>query len=119
MKLFGRGWVAHRVAFELCSGTAPKAMVLHQCDNRPCCNPSHLFEGTNDDNMKDMVSKGRARTGSRPGAENGNAKLTDFEIAEMRRAHEEVGFYDWELAKAFKIGRSSVGRILRQETHKL
>lgn len=35
---------AHRVAFTLATGEiAPGEMVLHSCDNPPCCNPSHLF----------------------------------------------------------------------------
>lgn len=53
---------AHRTAFELAGGVVPPGRhVLHLCDNPPCCNPSHLFVGTNLDNIADKVSKGRAR----------------------------------------------------------
>lgn len=40
--------------------TIPKGMhVLHRCDNPPCCNPDHLFLGTQADNNHDSISKGR------------------------------------------------------------
>jgi hypothetical protein len=55
---------AHRYAFELWRGEIPAGMhVLHTCDNRACCNPSHLFLGTAKDNMRDMWAKGRGPRG--------------------------------------------------------
>jgi hypothetical protein len=34
-------------------------LACHTCDNPPCCNPAHLFPGTNSDNVQDALSKGR------------------------------------------------------------
>lgn len=34
--------------------------ALHRCDNPPCVNPDHIFIGTHQDNMADMLRKGRA-----------------------------------------------------------
>lgn len=34
-------------------------LCLHKCDNTKCINPSHLFIGTQTQNMKDMIKKGR------------------------------------------------------------
>lgn len=55
---------AHRFAWELIVGEIPEGMcVLHKCDNRACCNPDHLFLGTQQDNMQDMHKKGRGPKG--------------------------------------------------------
>ena len=65
----------HRVAYKIFVDSIPEGMcVLHACDVPSCCNPSHLFIGTQKDNMIDMVTKGRAVDNS--GEENGSSKLT-------------------------------------------
>lgn len=56
----GRSYIAHRLAWELHHGSPPgKLCVLHRCDIRHCCNPSHLFLGTRGDNIRDAVRKRR------------------------------------------------------------
>lgn len=52
---------AHRVAYEVTYGeiTDPNMRVLHRCDNPPCCNPNHLFLGTQSENIWDAMKKGR------------------------------------------------------------
>lgn len=51
---------AHRVAWMSEFGPIPPGMqVCHRCDNPPCCNPAHLFLGTQRDNIHDMIAKGR------------------------------------------------------------
>lgn len=51
---------AHRAAWVVTFGPVPDGLqVLHRCDNPPCCNPAHLWLGTNMDNVLDKVAKGR------------------------------------------------------------
>ena len=82
---------AHRVAWELHHGRAvpQDTMVLHHCDNPPCCNPAHLFLGTQRDNMQDCARKGRQVFQQHPerapiGERNIKAKLTWVAVAEIR-----------------------------------
>jgi hypothetical protein len=56
------GGTAHRMAWALAHGELPPAdmVVRHACDNPPCCNPAHLILGTQAENHRDMVVRGRA-----------------------------------------------------------
>jgi hypothetical protein len=53
---------AHRYSFQVYRGDIPKGyFICHTCDNPPCINPDHLFLGTQKDNVRDMISKGRKK----------------------------------------------------------
>lgn len=99
---------AHRAAFALANGGIdPSLMVLHACDNPPCCNPKHLSQGTALDNMTDCRSKGR-----RPPIEAiGTARLTErdaFEVHALFRA----GRTREAIAEKFGVTRHTIVRVL-------
>lgn len=53
---------AHRVSWVIHKGSIPDAyFVCHSCDNTSCVNPDHLFLGTRQDNINDMMIKKRSR----------------------------------------------------------
>jgi hypothetical protein len=54
----GRQELAHRIAFLLANGRWPDH-ALHECDYPLCCNPAHIFDGTQAENLADMRRKGR------------------------------------------------------------
>jgi hypothetical protein len=60
ISLDGKMIGAHRASYLLHNGFIdPSLQVLHSCDNPKCVNPAHLSQGTNLDNVKDMLAKGR------------------------------------------------------------
>ena len=54
-------FMAHRISYRLVKGPIPEGyVVMHMCDNRACVSPLHLTIGEQQENMKDMINKGRA-----------------------------------------------------------
>jgi hypothetical protein len=70
---------AHRVSWCLANpgASTEDSLVLHACDNPPCCNPAHLSLGTDLENVAQMVERERGASGEK----NGNTVYTDKFIA--------------------------------------
>lgn len=103
---------AHRVAYELFKGPIPDGMcVCHTCDNRRCCNPSHLWLGTNADNIRDKVDKGRHVQGERQWS----AKLNNDKVRKIRELA-STGLSAPKIAERFGVGNTTVYQVINQ-TH--
>lgn len=63
MSVGSRAHTTHRLVMYLEAGRvlSSSEVVCHQCDNPPCCNPGHLSIGTQKENIRDMLNKGRGR----------------------------------------------------------
>lgn len=110
----GKNTYAHRIAYELSHGVIPDGMyVCHACDRKLCVNPAHLWIGTTDDNMADMVAKGRSAHGER----NGRAKLAKDDVWAIRTRY-AAGETQAALAREWGLGRSTVSGIVRHQTWK-
>lgn len=97
---------AHRISWELLVGQVPESkLVLHKCDNPLCVRPSHLFLGTQQDNIDDMFKKGRANKAK--GIGHGMAKLTPDKVIDIRRSTLTHG----NIAAIYRISRTSVTLI--------
>lgn len=110
----GTSYQVHRVVYELEHGPIPDGLlVLHRCDNPPCVNPAHLFLGTNQDNVNDMLQKGRERRGET----HHNAKISTQQVLELRQQF-AAGRSAASLARAFGVDPSNVRLIVLGKTRK-
>lgn len=110
----GRQILAHRAAYFVGNGHIFTGdLICHKCDNPSCCNPAHLFAGSQADNMADMKAKGR-RKGVGAGEDNGRAKLTRA-IAGAIRAERDNGALLKHLSAKYGVSNSTISRVCRGE----
>lgn len=100
---------AHRVSFLINVGPIADGLrVCHSCDNPPCVNPAHLFLGTQADNVRDMVTKGRKFV--MRGEGHPNAKITLADVAWIRWARGYAGVPYGRIGRAYGIGKAAARR---------
>lgn len=118
----GRRTNAHRIAFELATGERPprEAVVCHRCDNRACCNPAHLWLGSQGDNVRDCRDKGRARGTFNGGARHPRhtAKLTQEQVEWARSAYAD-GMRQTAIAAQLGVHSATISRLVRGERRAL
>lgn len=88
--------------------------VLHKCDVRHCCNPDHLFLGTNVENMHDRNQKRRQAYGIR----HADAKLTDDLVREARRMYALGTWTYGKLSDYFNVADTVIRKAVVGETWK-
>lgn len=103
----GKAVTASRVSYILYHGVDPgELFVCHTCDNPGCVNPEHLFLGTNLDNVKDRISKGR------PAGR--YSSLTEERVTEIQKFiydHQNLSLR--EIARRLDESRATVQRIAK------
>ena len=123
---------AHRVSYFIKNGPIPNGMfVCHSCDNPGCFNPSHLWLGTQKDNVHDCIQKGRSQCKNKralgekhwtkdpdkkskiSGCQSYQSKLTKDQVL-LIRASKETGV---ALAKRFNVTASAISYVRTRKTY--
>jgi len=116
IKRGGKCLKAHRHAYSEINGPIPKDMIVcHSCDNPSCINPDHLFLGTHKNNSDDKISKGRDRYAIQTGQKNGNSKLTENDVSEIRRLISE-GITNKKIAEMFNVTQQNISIIKHKKS---
>ncbi len=134
----GQRLLAHRVALFLHSGVDPFPLcACHSCDiryppsdftSRRCCNGSHLFQGTRDENFADMFRKGRVASGDRNGSRTRpdriargerhgrpSAKLIPEQISYIRMLYAQGNISQRALGIQFGVDHGTICRLISGE----
>ena len=105
----------HRIAWELStSADAGKLCVCHRCDNPRCCNPHHLFIGTQIENNLDRTAKGRGARGE----QSNQSDLCEEDVIDIRsrcvRGSRVVGY--GALGREYGVCRDTIFSIVNRVT---
>jgi hypothetical protein len=108
----------HRLSYEIHVGPIPEGMrVCHNCpegDNPLCCNPAHLFLGTDADNAADKVAKGRQTRGE----SNASTKLTEAQARTALSIDTSQRGAVAKLAREFGVSHATICDVISGRTWK-
>lgn len=111
--------MAHRLVWETFWRRPLVNKGLHGCNNPPCCNPLHVYDGTLSQNTRDSFRAGTANF-LRPdlprarGEANARSKLTDAAVSDIRRRYAAGGVSQQDLADEYGIQQSQISRVIRR-----
>lgn len=123
-------FITSRIAYALHYGSDPGEMdVLHKCDTPLCCNPRHLFLGTNQDNIADRVQKGRSAKGDNhwsrrnpektsKGQSHGRSKLKDHQVIAIRQRYAIDHIPRKIIAQEFNVTVATINLIVMRKIWK-
>lgn len=110
---------SHRVAYEALIGPIPTGVLAcHKCDNPKCCNPAHIFLGTDMDNKLDSMKKGRHyKVGGIPpiffGEKHPNHKLTEQAVIEIKKVYTGKYGEQTALGRKYGVDRSTIALVVK------
>jgi hypothetical protein len=106
----------HRIFYEKYKGKIPKKMcVCHKCDVPLCCNPDHLFLGTQQENIKDMINKKRDKKSK--GEDHKNCIMSEEHAKEIKTKFKD-GLSIKEIYHLYMYSYSSIWKICKNRSWK-
>jgi len=106
-------FLSNRIAYFIAYQEPGAVRVCHECNNRACCNPKHLYLGTHGENMKQIFLDNRR---SMRGEFNPSATISDENVLKVRKLHES-GIKPTELANMFHVTKNTIHKIVYYRTH--
>jgi hypothetical protein len=95
--------LVYRVVFEHHHGPIPVGVrILHSCDHPWCIEIEHLHAGTQSDNLREMVARGRSRS----------ARLSEDDVLAIRQDHRSSTV----VAAEYGVNPSTIQRIWNGRT---
>lgn len=102
-------WLSHRLAWTIYKGEIKDNLkVCHKCDKPLCCNPNHLFLGTQLENVQDGFAKGRMKKNI-PATR--RIKLNYSQVTEIKKLH-DGGMTRKELEKKYDVSQTCIAKII-------
>jgi len=115
--LNGKSIGSHRCSLFLAHAAQPlnKTFGLHTCkENKKCCNPNHLYYGDNQDNSNDKKKDNTMCIGIL----NGNCKLTEEQVREIRQKYIPYKYSLQKLATEYNMSKQMIGFIINNKSWK-
>lgn len=112
-----RWYYPHRISYAIHFRTDPGEMFCcHKCDNPICCNPMHIFLGTDRENKNDMI--GKRRQGAARGENSPKARFTAAEVASIRSRYADGSATCLGIAVEYGVDETTIRSMVRGETYR-